>query len=1404
MSMKKLLTLLMLVFMTTAASKAATPILGTPVASTDRMYQYIKSVGCGSSFTYEIAQNFHDIGAKWGVRGDIAICQSCIETGWFKYTGGTAVTPSDHNYCGLGVTTTGYKGCQFSTIFEGVTAQLQHLWSYATTAALPSGWTLVDPRFAHGRRGYAPNWENLGSGNWASAYGYGSSILSVYNSMMAFQMANPKITLSETDITISVQQNAVSPTKTITVKGENLGSAIQMVSNTSVLKYNTSGWSDYTGGQLLITVDTSKAVGTYSGGYIRVYSGDTSEKINVTVEILGPPTINVNPTSLNFTATQGDAAQTQTIKVTGSSLDRDISYASNSSVFTVAPGSNWNARTGGDLIVTLDTSKAPGTYEGYIAVQTTSDLRKEVPVKAVINAVAAPEPKITANATSVSLSAKQNGAAPTTSVTISAANLTRDMSFNASTSAFTVQAMPNWNARTGGTLNVTLNTDRAPGSYNGILAVVADTRLEISLNGTITDDSGVAPANPQLSVNPGSISLNAKQGNGNPTANVTVQASDQSSDIQYSVSGSGFSVNPAAGWNARTGGTLVVTFDANYAPGNYNGNLAVSTNDNQANVSLAATIEANQQPTVIPALSFQEIWNNSEKKNGSFAEGYRNFDYADGKLYCVVASNTVANAKIDVLDARTGQLLKTLNNGDAVVASTLALCDVAVVNGKIYASGLSTTSKDVNVYVWDNDDAAARVFMTVTVPTDVARLGDCLSVVDNGDNSYWVSFANDNNTMAKIVEYKVSASGVEQKITNATKADGATSLGFNSSARVRRLANGYSIDGKNILPSVLNSNGVLQYSLGTESCVWGNDFATFDYDGKNYMMVATYLNQSATTYAEGIMRLYDVTNGWENAVAVGDYPSNGLGSTRNTNTVGSLRVNKPNDGCVEAWILTGVQGIAYYRSGDVGNAPVTPPAPTPVLAVSETAKEFTATVGSSATASIYVSGQDLKGNINLSVEGYEASSFSVNPSSLSGSGNVTITFNPKWTGTHTATIFVTSQDAADVLVTLTGYAQEQQPAVTYADEVGNLEQKWLYSVAQGNLGQADWFSSANLYTRHMAVKGDDLYVLNGGTYGNKPTIMIIDANNGTKKGELSGDATTTGGQLGVANAIGFIGNDLYMVNCITGTTHNFRIYKYTNGQGEPALVLDKAGVVAGARSAGFGANKIGVSNGVKVWYVDVNDIQNIREITFDEKITEGDGGFGYEVTFMEDGTFWLNHKSTMPRHYNANGQLIETLGAVNGIVSQGSSVSVFDYGKHKYLAATSVVVNNVWDNGHMTLVDITNGAANPVHKSTQPETFGTGAYGGPVHGQTKVLTQLSGNNNSMLKMWALVPLQGIGHWTFNGENKSGVTGLFVDTDNQDAQAEYYNLQGIRVADDNLAPGIYICRKGNKTTKVMVR
>lgn len=50
----------------------------------------------------------------------------------------------------------------------------------------------------------------------------------------------------------------------------------------------------------------------------------------------------------------------------------------------------------------------------------------------------------------------------------------------------------------------------------------------------------------------------------------------------------------------------------------------------------------------------------------------------------------------------------------------------------------------------------------------------------------------------------------------------------------------------------------------------------------------------------------------------------------------------------------------------------------------------------------------------------------------------------------------------------------------------------------------------------------------------------------------------------------------------------------------------------------------------------------------------------------------------------------------------------------------------------------------------------------------------------------------------------GVENIAVDSNDSDAEAIYYNLNGVRVASDNLVPGVYVKVQGDKATKVVVR
>ncbi len=809
--MKKLLTLIAMALLLPIGTYAATKIMGKQVATIDRMYQFVKSKN--ANFDREIAVQMYKMGEKYGVRGDIALCQSCIETGWFKYTGGTAVTPDDHNYCGLGVTQKGKKGCQFSTVAQGCEAQIQHLFAYACTDALP--YAQVDPRFKYVSRGCAPTWEALG-GKWASNTAYGTNILSIYNQMMAFTMANPTLKASQTTLSFTVEKGKVSAAQNVTITGSNLSSKIVYNAASKMASVSTSGWDDYTGGTMSIKADaTDKAAGTYST-YVAVQSGSGSDlkrveiKLSITVTESGSvPSLSATPASLTLSATRGQSNPTATISVKGANLTSDIKYNSSTSTFTVAPASGWNARTGGNLIVTMDASKSAGSYSGYVAV-------------------------------------------------------------------------------TGG----------------------GASRVQVNISGTITEPA----ANPSLNVSPSSLTLSCTQGDANPTATVTVSASNLTSGLIYDINGEGFTVTPQSGWDGNTGGRLTVALDASKAAGTYNATLILKGGGvTTRNVALTGTIKEktttpDPEPEPSGELEFKEVWNLSTTAGTAtdWSGKIRNFDYCDGYLYAIYN-----NAEVFVLDARTGQKVGTLANGSVVSGGTLALCDVRCFEGKIYACNLAASGKELRIYSWDNKDAQPQLVYTTTDLQGATRLGDCMEIIGTEDDM-WIAFCNDDNTTTRIVEYSRKNGSWSAKCTNATANGARLAAGF--SARVYPTGNGYWIDGQGILPTFCNLSGVKQYALTGESVVQGNAWKEFTFGGKNYMLVATYLNKNATSVADGIMRLYDVTDGYDKAKAMGDFPANGLGATRNTSFTGGIEYNVASCQGVEAWVLTTGQGLAYYSS----------------------------------------------------------------------------------------------------------------------------------------------------------------------------------------------------------------------------------------------------------------------------------------------------------------------------------------------------------------------------------------------------------------------------------------------------------------------------------------------------------
>lgn len=117
-----------------------------------------------------------------GIRAEVAFCQAMKETGFLSYKGD--VNPEQFNFAGIGAIGGGVCGNSFESVRTGIRAQIQHLKAYASAEELTR--ECVDPRFAYVNRGSTPYVEWLGirenplGGGWATAKGYGQSIIEDY------------------------------------------------------------------------------------------------------------------------------------------------------------------------------------------------------------------------------------------------------------------------------------------------------------------------------------------------------------------------------------------------------------------------------------------------------------------------------------------------------------------------------------------------------------------------------------------------------------------------------------------------------------------------------------------------------------------------------------------------------------------------------------------------------------------------------------------------------------------------------------------------------------------------------------------------------------------------------------------------------------------------------------------------------------------------------------------------------------------------------------------------------------------------------------------------------------------------------------------------------------------------
>lgn len=153
-----------------------TPIFGTSTVSLEAAQAWARSRGAHQRFV-DVAQWFWKHAPAYGIPPEIPYGLASWETNWGKYTG--VVPWTHHNWGGIktknGWSDTDPKHHQvFANDEAGAIAVIQHLYRYGGKTALPTGETLIDPRYGLVTK-FTDTVEGLG-GAWAPAATYGQNV----------------------------------------------------------------------------------------------------------------------------------------------------------------------------------------------------------------------------------------------------------------------------------------------------------------------------------------------------------------------------------------------------------------------------------------------------------------------------------------------------------------------------------------------------------------------------------------------------------------------------------------------------------------------------------------------------------------------------------------------------------------------------------------------------------------------------------------------------------------------------------------------------------------------------------------------------------------------------------------------------------------------------------------------------------------------------------------------------------------------------------------------------------------------------------------------------------------------------------------------------------------------------
>jgi len=389
--------------------------------------------------------------------------------------------------------------------------------------------------------------------------------------------AAPTLTVSSSTLSFSYQLGSAAPA----AQSVNIGGSAGLAFTATPATSSGGAWltvtpgSPTTPGSINVSLNTSvlSTAGTFNGTVTIAATGATTQIVNVTLAVTGPPTISASTSTLNFSYQIGTTAPAaQSVNIAGTS-----GLAFTATPFTSSGGS-WLSVTQsspsapGSINVSITTPglTTAGTYFGSITIAAAGATPQTVNVTLVVSSA----PAISASPSTLSFVYQIGGTAPAAQTVSVGGSPALAFTATAATSSGGAWLLASAGGTTPGSVSVSVNKSAltTPGTYNGTVTIAASGATSQTVNVSV-----LVSNTPTIAASPSALNFTYQIGGATPAAQpVNISGGSTLSFLATVTSGSPWlTVTPGSG--TTPGSVTVAVNTASLTAATYQGTVTITS-----------------------------------------------------------------------------------------------------------------------------------------------------------------------------------------------------------------------------------------------------------------------------------------------------------------------------------------------------------------------------------------------------------------------------------------------------------------------------------------------------------------------------------------------------------------------------------------------------------------------------------------------------------------------------------------------------------------------------------------------------------------------------------------------------------------------------------------------------------